>query len=54
MSDYARKIAGQLWDQANVEHARTGAEVDWRHVVELGVRAGYGFGWGARNTEDSK
>ena len=54
MTDYARKIAGQLYDQAKVEQARTGADVDWRHVIEVGVRAGYGFGWGARNSEDGK
>ena len=54
MTDYARKIAGQLYDQANVEQARTGVDVDWRHVVELGVRAGYGHGRGVRAMEDSK
>jgi len=54
VTDYARKIAGQLVDQANVEQARTGVDVDWRHVIEVGVRAGYGFGFGVKASEGSK
>jgi hypothetical protein len=54
MSDYARRTAGQLVDQARYDSNKTNppTPIDWRHVVELGVRAGYGIGHGVRAMDD--
>lgn len=50
MTDYADKIAQQLVNQALVSilNSNSTKPVDWLAVVTSAVRAGYGYGWAAR------
>ena len=56
MTDYADKIAEQLVNQAlvGILNSTSKTPIDWKFVVAAGVRAGYGYGFGARAMEDSK